>query len=1317
MRHTLLLLIAAISLPAHIELLIPADTTAGAAGFTLRARGTNYESGEYLLWNGTPLETTFVSEQELTAFIPARLVANPGTVTVTLAGYNSVQFRINPPPVITTESPLPAGTPNSSYAKVLDRTGGSAPFRWEIASGTVPPGLGIDAVNGLLTGTPRESGTYEFVVRLTDRVAVTTTKPFTLVIGRAVPAEPSCAITPRNMLLAAHHPSYHENALRVPDHPVQVVVTAGSSPLAGVSVDLSASRAVFASGTSATGITNTSGSAGFAVNPPAAGGFDRTDLTASFVRNNILYRCSGTIVTGAGMLSSVRERLTAAAGPSMARLHERFDADYRKFAGELFQIGLEHPRIEPYLMEARTRFEPLLRASLSGEQVHLRRGELAKIERTLDAIRPYASPELRAVIADWNREFRRARPKVSFEPPAAWEPGPFVAGKPPALAGMRRLSFEANAGQAGPGVLYLARGIRQQAWFTSDGLILGHPPGDVIRVSFPGGRMRKPEVADRAAAVTNWLVGIDPKKWRTGIPHFERLEYRQVYPKVDLVFYGDEGSLRYDFVAAVGADLSRIAIAFEGVREVEPLESGELRLHHEGGAISLGVPYVYQVRDGRQHAVSARYRSRGAGRIGFELAAYDPALPVVIDPVISYGSFAGGSGEDGALALAVDAQGSAYMAGFSGTTDVQAFVTKLSPDGSRILYTTYFGGSGTDIATGVAVDSAGAAYVSGSTTSANFPAAGFQNRYGGGPVDSTGDGFLVKLDPSGTSVVYGSYIGGSGADAARGVAVDSSGNAYVTGFSASADFPVRNALQPAHRSGTHVRTDAFVSKVNAAGNALVYSTYLGGRGDDAGMAIAIDSAGNAYVTGSAQSADFPVVNPLQVSRKSESDAFVSKLTAAGSALVYSTFLGGSADDSGSAIAIDASGAAYVAGVTGSADFPLRGAAQSRFGSADGLGFDAFAVKLAASGDTLVYGTYLGGSGVDIAHGIAVDAAGAAHVVGETASSDFPVTGPLHPAGSGTDSFFTKIAPSGASFETSTYLGGQALDAATGVALDRAGNVYLAGSTASADHATTPGASSSRLAGRSDAFAIKISPGATVPLVEAMPAARVARGLAVAPESIVRLTGSNLATREESSEQPQEVQGSVSVQILDGAGVTRSARIYSASPTRIDLVLPSEIAPGTARAQVQHAGQTIATGSLRVAPVAPGLFTENGRGSGPPRGWAVRTGGDGEETVLPLGRCVPGGDPECEPLELEMSGPVTLTLLATGVRGRASLEEVQAAAGGVEIPVISAEAQGEYPGYDQIVLGPLPEALRDRGVLDLVVRAGGEESNAVRIRVK
>ena len=365
-------------------------------------------------------------------------------------------------------------------------------------------------------------------------------------------------------------------------------------------------------------------------------------------------------------------------------------------------------------------------------------------------------------------------------------------------------------------------------------------------------------------------------------------------------------------------------------------------------------------------------------------------------------------------------------------------------------YSTYLGGSGVDQGYGIAVDSAGNAYVTGSTESTNFPTANaFQNTFGGG-----GDAFVTKLNAAGSALVYSTYLGGSDGDFGAGIAVDSAGNAYVTGVTDSTDFPTANALQNTNSGGI---ADVFVTKLNAAGSALAYSTYLGGSDFDSEPNIAVDSAGNVYVTGHTESTNFPTANAFQsTSGGGGGDAFVTKLNAAGSALVYSTYLGGSEAEFGGGIAADSAGNAYVTGTTDSDNFPTANALQPTSGGGTGLADgDAFVTKLNAAGSALVYSTYLGGSDFDYGGGIAVDSAGNAYVTGVTDSDNFPTANAFQSCtyGSNQDVFVTKLNAAGSALVYSTYLGGSLFEDSGDIAVDSAGNAYVTGSTYSTNFPT------------------------------------------------------------------------------------------------------------------------------------------------------------------------------------------------------------------------------------------------------------------------
>ena len=650
------------------------------------------------------------------------------------------------------------------------------------------------------------------------------------------------------------------------------------------------------------------------------------------------------------------------------------------------------------------------------------------------------------------------------------------------------LVFESNQGQVDPSVKFLARVEGGALFLTEREAVLAARGGGVVRMRLAGaGKPQAIQALEPTGGVSNYILRNDPARWRTGIPHFLRVAYRSVCTGVDIVYYGNPQSLEYDLIVSPGADPAEIQMAFDGVKSMRLDRAGDLVLKTSGGELRQKRPRAFQETASGRVEVQARYRLKPGKRVGFELARYDAGRPLIIDPVLSYSTYLGGSGADLGNAIAVDGLGNVYVTGqtttnFPTTNPFQAdngggvdvFVTKVNAAGSARVYSTYLGGAGDDFGYGIAVDSAGNAYVTGYTKSANFPttASPIQGTHGGG----TGDAFVTKLNASGTALLYSTYLGGSGDDVGHGIAVDSSGNAYVAGDTGSANFPTTNPLQPNNGGGV----DGFVTKINAAGSARVYSTYLGGALTDAVFGIAVDGSGNAYLTGTTGSTDFPTKNPIQMNNGGADDVFVTKINTAGSALVYSTYLGGLGFDRGNAIAVDGAGNAYVTGQTNSTDFPTTSPLQPNNGGA----IDAFVTKINAAGSGRVYSTYLGGNDIDYGNGIAVDIAGNAFVAGYTTSTTFPTTNPIqaNKGATGPDGFVTQINAAGSAPVYSTYLGGDSADQANGIATDSlGGNVYVTGITSST---TFPGVNAHSLqpiygTGSSDAFVSLISSSPTV----------------------------------------------------------------------------------------------------------------------------------------------------------------------------------------------------------------------------------------------
>jgi uncharacterized repeat protein (TIGR01451 family) len=675
------------------------------------------------------------------------------------------------------------------------------------------------------------------------------------------------------------------------------------------------------------------------------------------------------------------------------------------------------------------------------------------------------------------------------------------------------LSFELNIGQTGLPVKFLFRTRDSTGFLTASSIVLafkGHrvttgetdstllravaatrtQTGTVLRINFVEANP-SPEVTgiNQLPGNRHYLIGNDRDSWHTHIPSFASVQYRAIYPGIDLVFYGEGQQLEYDFVIAPGADPDAIKLRFEGA-PVRLDSAGDLVVETPDGELRQRQPFVFQLVDGRHKAVACRYVLKSPDTVGLQAETYDPTRPLIIDPLLSYSTYLGGGAGDRGNAIAVDSAGNAYITGETlsidfpsspgalqmvtgGSSDV--FVTKLDSTGTAIVYSTYLGGTSNDRGSSIGVDSTGSAYVTGRVASVDFPATpgSFRTFFSGGNYDA----FITKLSPDGSSLIYSTYLGGTENDAGYGIAVDASGSAYVTGGTSSqGDFPVTGAVfQPTYGGGVP-GNDAFVTKITPSGDNLEYSSYLGGSFVDRASSIAIDSAGSAYVTGWTESPDFPVFNPWQPSLAGVRDAYVTKVSPDGTTLLFSSFLGGLSVDAGLGIAVDASGSAYVTGYTESEDFPTINA----FQPARGGGRDAFVTRFDSAMSAPVYSTYFGGSGDENVGGIAeavgavaIDATGSAYVSGATRSADFPTLNPTQPNfGGGVDVFVTKLDDTGSPLY-STYLGGDASDAGIGIAVDLFGAAYVTGQTLSGDFPVV-NSPQPTIGGGADAFVAKLA---------------------------------------------------------------------------------------------------------------------------------------------------------------------------------------------------------------------------------------------------
>lgn len=678
------------------------------------------------------------------------------------------------------------------------------------------------------------------------------------------------------------------------------------------------------------------------------------------------------------------------------------------------------------------------------------------------------------------------------------------------------LSFEKNVGQTDERVQFLARGAGYTLFLAqAEATLLLQRADEKLRMErasvrargnvFPGRspsspaesasqavlRLKPVEAAARPSAEgveelpgrVNYFLGNDPARWRTGIPTYAKVKYTEVYPGVDLVYYGRQGQLEYDFIVAPGARPEAIRLRLEGADRVQLDSDGDLLASVAGGSVRMKKPVVYQDLAGERRTIPARYILTGRDQVAFEISSYDRTRPLVIDPVVLYSTYLGGSlGEIGA-GLAVDIVGNMYVAGTTTSADFplsraiqsspggnsDVFVARLNPAGTVLVYASYLGGSNNDEAAGLAIDGFGNAYLTGVTASANFPTAFALQAVFGGETDA----FVAALSPGGGSFIYSTYLGGTREDAASDIVVDGLGNAYVTGITRSVNFPTTVGAFD-RGCGTDVLCnggvlDAFVTKLNSRGSALVYSTFLGGSGVDVGAGIAV-SGGNAYVVGFTESTNFPLQRPFQPQPRGGRDAFVTRLNSAGSGLVYSTYLGGTGNDAAARVAVDGLGNAHIVGVTDSTNFPTAVPLQATHGGDE----DAFVTKMNAAGTRLIYSTYLGGSEADRGADVVVDLTGVAHVVGTTRSANFPTANPLQAALNGSsDVFVARIGgPQGLALTFSTFLGGSGEEIGFRVATDVSGNTYVTGATSSTDFPTrNPLRPTS--GGGADAFVTKI----------------------------------------------------------------------------------------------------------------------------------------------------------------------------------------------------------------------------------------------------
>ena len=760
------------------------------------------------------------------------------------------------------------------------------------------------------------------------------------------------------------------------------------------------------------------------------------------------------------------------------------------------------------------------------------------------------------------------------------------------------LSFEPNRGQAPAEVQYLARGSFYALYLGGDEAVLTAGEQSPLRIRLSGAN-RSARITGEAqqASTSNYFVGNDASKWQTSLPNYGRVRYAGVYPGIDLVYYGKDGHLEYDWVVSPGADPGKIRMIFESTDPVRIDKQGDLVIRTGGSEYRHRRPVLYQEIGGVRVPVEGAWALHG--REGsFHVGHYDHRKELVIDPPLIYSTYHGGNGLDYAYAIAVDSIGNTYVTGTTGSANfpttgpvqgnlrgaTDVFVTKYNPSGSAKLYSTYLGGGGPDEGRGIAVDVQGNAYITGSAGSIDFPTKNaIQARAGG-----SGDVFVAKLNATGSALVYSTYLGGNAIDSGSAIAVDAAGNAYVVGTTFSADFPTKNPFQ----SAKGAQQDAFVAKINAAGTAWVYATYLGGNNVDEGNAIAVDAAGSAYVTGYTGSTNFPLASPYRGSNFNSVDAFVTKLNPAGSALVYSTYLGGSATDYGTAIAVDSTGSAYVTGSVTSDDFPLANPIDNKLGSH--AVNDAFVAKFNPAGSALVYSTYLGGGSDDEPFALAIDQAGNAYVTGRTNSTDFPVTNNFQATHYAFDIFVTEIDAAGSAWLFSTFIGGTGSESGRGIAVDKLGNIHIAGEGTSTDFPMIRALQGTNGGSTATQDGLVLLMGDTQPSsgpVITSVSDNLVEGGAVVPGGWFYVKGSELSDVQriwgsgdfsDSSALPTNLNG---VEVwVNGAPVP----VYFISPGQVNAQAPSNVS-GTMTVQVFRLGLGSNTLTVPVAQIAPSVY--------------------------------------------------------------------------------------------------------------------------------
>ena len=989
------------------------------------------------------------------------------------------------------------------------------------------------------------------------------------------------------------------------------------------------------------------------------------------------------------------------------------------------------------------------------------------------------------------------------------------------------LSFEPNQGQAAATVQFLSRGAGYAIFLAPGKVVLnlerqkpasaaatGQTPeaasADTLRMSLIGANAKANAVGlAPQPGVVSYFIGNDPKNWRSGIPTYGKVNYAQIYRGVDLVFYGNQRQLEYDFVVAPGADPSRIAWRIDGARASIDAE-GNLVLSAPNGPASFKKPVLYQMNGDQKTPVEGSFAVAGH-EIRFRLGSYDHSRALIIDPVLSYATYLAGSSTDhiglptgpGNLAvgmsqgIALDSAGSVYVTGYTYSIDFptktpyqpapptkvagvspgqwpSAFVTKFSPDGSSLVYSTYLGGNGYDYIYAIAVDSSGNAYVTGETDSPDFPVTNgaYQTvcspapNNTGAPVQNSSNcyssntsAFVTKLNPTGTGLVYSTFLGGNGSWAyATAIAVDGAGRAYIAGnededcyrgqpYTFQSCFPTTSgAVIGGDKTVGGDPQFAFVAAFDPTGAHLLYSTLFGDLnfqctiacgGDTYGTGIAVDASGYFYLVGETMASNLPttagVIQPTGAPLGNPPTyvqawrGFIAKFnpvtSANGASLAYATYLGGKTGNTGdfiSGIAIDNESYAYVVGFTNSKDFPVTSGAYQTVCGPNGQNCAAAHVtKLNPTGSAIVWSTFVGDAKGDASDAvfftgpIQLDGTGNIYITGQVGTG-FPMINPVEPTATGGDQqvLVAELDPTGSKLLFSTTIGSNGLNTTepAGLAVDSAGDIYLAGNNAGPNLITTPGAFQTTASNSGccyHGFVVKIG-GLTVTLA---PAGQIEP---VAAESIISVYGTELATGTVVATTvpvPISLDGNT-VTVTDSDGIARQAPLYFVSPSQINFEIPTGTAMGTATVTIQNQNGTTQSAVIQIGSVSPGIFELNG--SGLVAAWVLPVISGAQQPLLPVWQVVAGG---VVPLAVSL-GPSTeqiyLEMYGTGIR---NAKTVTVTMGGLSVPVLYYGAAPGYAGEDQVNIGPLPAALAGQGSVNIVLAADGQQANAVTVTIQ